>query len=1545
MESLFNVGDFDTSNCVLCCKNTDEVLMKVTDKGLGTLIDCSKKRGAVKLSQYLLSSPVCVHVHNSCRKRFTDSRTIGKPFMDDDDAPSTKRLRSTGESFQWKEMCCLCCELVGDYSSESGVRRASTLQLHETILKRCTERLAARENDKWAFEVQGRMQSCIDLIAAEAVYHVYCFMRFTSNRDLEIGRVAVGRPENAIMSQTFSQLCDWLEGSAEGLYTVEELQLRMNASILTEEACHSSDEGASTNIISRQHLKRKLIDRYGDHIFFAEVSGRKNVVCFKDICSFIVSEKWYADQKETVADKSERIIRAAAKLLAAQIREMTNNTGCYPTTSDMVNETSPVVPPLLHTFLSGIIPSKLKQRSIGEAIVQAARPRSTLAPLLLGLSLDIDSQHGSESLIVQLSRLGFCLSYDETVRYKQSVMMVQNPEKPQQDAFPSAFTQWVGDNVDHNIRTLDGLGTFHGMGVIAVSTAATRPSAVRDVPVVIPRLKHRLPASALNVNRGIPIKLYTGDSKVGLHVTMKPVCQLQQPIVLPPLLTVGLVWHMSAFVEKLGNTRPNWSGYMQTVCEGDHSPPADIEMLQLIDMHPTDKSCIFSTLMHVCEQGRKLNVTPSITFDQPLWLKACAISRAVNADVVCRLGGFHTVMNFLGSIGSVMAGSGLEELFGLIYGQDTVTHMLSGKAYARAMRAHYLVESALTIKLLRFILPVADKCSHRCIEGITTEEMLELQTTVLETWSKKIAVDDSSILDSRILRKVNEQLSNLKTELSSESRTARLWMQYIHYIDIVKQFIMAERTSNWHLHLKSVADMLNLFAATGHNNYAKSARLYLQLMVELPSTHPWLYEMYSKHGLHSARRSDRFWAGLSTDLLIEQTMMKAVKGRGGLTRGRGFNDSVRTMWISTAHHLGNVHLAMSSVVGMTDGTDEHMDVGMSRVSRDSSDLQKIIEWLDCNDPFVLKDGKLRSIATGLTAGDDVNITCDMAEDVGAAIHKEIDGQLFVDIKLKKSDRVRSLAVLHKAGHAVKKDVIADACALFGRLIILAERSVDIPTYFDYELTPVPSSLFHNDYMRKPDKPALAKCLIGDLFSAIPAVVCYIVDGGAMLHRVRWLKKANCSDVLQQYVTYVSTHYGPGTIVVFDGYMAHPSTKDHEHRRRTSKVAAVSADVALEERKAIIFEQQAFFANDRNKDQFIKLLMVRLEYAGFQTVQSSADADVDIALTAVNLASSQQHAVAVVADDTDVLVLLVHHFIETMADVYIVRHGGKADSLRKQFSIRDIRQQLGSEKCQQLLVTHAIGGCDTTSALYGIGKAKVFKKITARRVNKSLVNILQNSGATYSDVITAGLQIMVNIYGGKPGDKLSKMRHEVYCKLAATSTVRPLPQKLPPTERAAVFHVLRVHLQAVTWRLLSNDVGLDPLLWGWQLVDNRYEPVTSDQLPAPDDLLNIVRCKCKSDCRSALCSCRKNGLNCVTACTGCHGQCTNKNSPESISDGHIDVIRTHDDCDDDDDIHVEVFADEDYDWQYEETVEATLSLGEQVYMVVKAKMNLKLAFHI
>ena len=106
--------------------------------------------------------------------------------------------------------------------------------------------------------------------------------------------------------------------------------------------------------------------------------------------------------------------------------------------------------------------------------------------------------------------------------------------------------------------------------------------------------------------------------------------------------------------------RPNWSGFMQHVfCNNRNSASkSEIIYLPIIDLNPSDETCIYSTLIYIQSQAKELNIlTPCITFDQPLWIKAVEIIKAKSMNVVCtyRLGGFHIMMSFLGSImGSIM---------------------------------------------------------------------------------------------------------------------------------------------------------------------------------------------------------------------------------------------------------------------------------------------------------------------------------------------------------------------------------------------------------------------------------------------------------------------------------------------------------------------------------------------------------------------------------------------------------------------------------------------------------------------------------------------------------------------------------------------------------------------------------------------------------------------------------------------------------------------------------------------------------------------------
>ena len=117
----------------------------------------------------------------------------------------------------------------------------------------------------------------------------------------------------------------------------------------------------------------------------------------------------------------------------------------------------------------------------------------------------------------------------------------------------------------------------------------------------------------------------------------------------------------------------------------------------MIDMYPGDKTCILSTLEFICKLASKHNISPVVTFDQPLFWKASEIVNEVEdndriKDVVLLLGSFHTLMNLLGAIGTLMDGSGLKDIQETIYGENAVIHIMTGKAVQRALPGHLLVD-------------------------------------------------------------------------------------------------------------------------------------------------------------------------------------------------------------------------------------------------------------------------------------------------------------------------------------------------------------------------------------------------------------------------------------------------------------------------------------------------------------------------------------------------------------------------------------------------------------------------------------------------------------------------------------------------------------------------------------------------------------------------------------------------------------------------------------------------------------------------------------
>lgn len=254
--------------------------------------------------------------------------------------------------------------------------------------------------------------------------------------------------------------------------------------------------------------------------------------------------------------------------------------------------------------------------------------------------------------------------------------------------------------------------------------------------------------------------------------------------------------------------------------------------------------------------------------------------------------------------------------------------------------------------------------------------------------------------------------------------------------------------------------------------------------------------------------------------------------------------------------------------------------------------------------------------------------------------------------------------------------------------------------------------------------------------------------------------------------------------------------------------------------------------------------------------------------------SQSSHVCVVAEDTDILIMMLHHFREPKHCVYLRQ--SLTDS-RKMIDIGYLGEALPETTVNSLLLCHAMSGCDTTSGFFGFGKTRLFKSKILEKMPTSTAEFYCRQEAV-DRVVEAGTNIMIAMYTKLTDSSLltlDKLRHKLFLS-SLHKKKGPVQKKvdhrrLPPTSSAAKYHSLRVYHQIQEW--LFNP--LDPSEYGWILNSGgKYEPKYTDKAVAPPALLKSVSCACKSDCSSMRCGCKQLDFRCSDYC-GCGDNCENQ----------------------------------------------------------------------
>ena len=74
------------------------------------------------------------------------------------------------------------------------------------------------------------------------------------------------------------------------------------------------------------------------------------------------------------------------------------------------------------------------------------------------------------------------------------------------------------------------------------------------------------------------------------------------------------------------------------------------------------------------------------------------------------------------------------------------------------------------------------------------------------------------------------------------------------------------------------------------------------------------------------------------------------------------------------------------------------------------------------------------------------------------------------------------------------------------------------------------------------------------------------------------------------------------------------------------------------------------------------------------------------------------------------------------------------------------------------------------------------------------------------------------------------------------------ERLPPTKGAFRYHLLRAFFQLYIWHsaYLSTVEPKDPCSYGWNEEDGQFVAAMSDIDIAPNEVVDLVACRCKGD---------------------------------------------------------------------------------------------------
>ena len=748
-------------------------------------------------------------------------------------------------------------------------------------------------------------------------------------------------------------------------------------------------------------------------------------------------------------------------------------------------------------------------------------------------------------------------------------------------------------------------------------------------------------------------------------------------------------------------------------------------------------------------------------------------------------------------------------------------------------------------------------------------------------------------------------------------------------------FMRAVHTGNWALHLSSLQKFTQHFFAHDRLNYARMIPLYLAEMNDLPVTDETIYGEFLQGNWVVNKNENVAFCAVGADHALEH-LNRSMKVSGGLV-SITLNESARTKFFLTSPELSRLATEAERITGVTTNPTQHHRLSPTYISNEEKAVTALTStFRNYTNPFREESNQLFNLATKVVAPLEVQQDICCQDAIGKELFEE-----FVEERIKSSNtnlwspmrkrKLQTWKTMEKRVNVQTEHALVELKedrSLFARLLLMCQSRPEIDleeVISKYEFSVVPHALFAADgtMLHCSAKGNLLDILANkDPAPSTPVLntdpnqpekTVAIVDAMAEIQSMgkpQWIK--TCTHLAEHFTARMVNKYGhlDEFHLVFDQYDVPLSLKTATRVQRQGNEQLIcyhitdSTNIGKVPLKRLLAhtdtkkELTSYLAEKmltKGKEEHINVVVAwsnncEASHRDAKHLASTQEeADTKILLHAVDASSSGATSLQVHSPDTDVLVLSLRRHPRMCADTSFLTIGQN----KRDIPLGPIVETLGAKRTAALPAFHALTGADITGCFSGKGKWKCWQAFM--EASDTELEALANLGvsqALSTEVQSTVEWFVCRIYAPKAHETSVKdLRWKFFKKNQKES------EKLPPTQAALHQAILHAQYQMMIW---NNDIVPNPSLpspegYGWTLIEQHWVPIMTKELPAPESVIHLVKCKCaKMRCTSNRCRCKAANLNCTDLC-----ECSDNDKCENTV-GHEYMLTESDESDDSDD---------------------------------------------